>query len=380
MTGHDVRRKEAPPAMADPSTAPHSASRPAAVLRTLAAAMVGGALFAAAGLPAAWLSGALTVVAVLAMFGADVTVTKGIRGAAFIALGIMMGAAVTPETLTGMRNWPISIAVLVLSVAATMAAVTFYLRRFAGWDGRTAFYASAPGALSTALALATQDGADVRRVAFAQAIRLFIIVALLPGALVSFGLSVAVPLPLRPPLPGSIGIGTAGELALMAVTGIIGGLAADRAKVPGGLLFGAMFASAILHASGLVTALLPDYVLIPSFIALGASVGSRFAGSDLATLKHFLLASLGAFAVASGVALAFALLAAALSGEGVGKVIVAFAPGGVEAMSALAFVIGLDPAFVAAHHIVRFLLIGLLLPFAARLLFGPAPVPGDPAA
>jgi len=369
---------EALPAMAVASSAPHGAPRPIMILRTLAAATAGGGLFAALGLPAAWLSGALTAVAVLAIFGANVTVTRGIRGAAFIALGVMMGAAVTPETLTGMRNSPISIAVLVLSVAATMAAVTFYLRRFAGWDGRTAFYASAPGALSTALALATQDGADVRRVAFAQAIRLFIIVALLPGALVSFGLSVAMPLPLPPPLLGSLGIGTAGELALMAVTGIIGGIAADRAKVPGGLLFGAMFASAILHAGGLVTALLPDYVLIPSFIALGASVGARFAGSDLATLKHFLLASLGAFAVAAGVALAFALLAAALSGEGVGKVIVAFAPGGVEAMSALAFVIGLDPAFVAAHHIVRFLLIGLLLPFAARLLFGPAPAGEDP--
>jgi membrane AbrB-like protein len=370
---------EAPPAMSVPSSAPHGAPRLIPVLRTLAAAAAGGGLFAASGLPAAWLSGALTAVAVLAIFGAKVSVTKGIRGAAFIALGVMMGAAVTPETLTGMRTWPISLAVLALSVAATMAAVTFYLRRFAGWDGRTAFYASAPGALSTALALATQDGADVRRVAFAQAIRLFIIVALLPGALVSFGLSAAMPLPLRPPHMGSLGIGTAGELALMAVTGIIGGIAADRAKVPGGILFGAMFASAILLAGGLVTALLPDYVLIPSFIALGASVGARFAGSDLATLKHFLLASLAAFAIAAAVALAFALLAAALSGEGVGKVIVAFAPGGVEAMSALAFVIGLDPAFVAAHHIVRFLLIGLLLPFAARLLFGPAPAGEDSA-
>ncbi len=350
-----------------------------AVLRTLAAAAAGGGLFAALGLPAAWLSGALTAVAVLAVSGANVVITRGIRAAAFIALGVMMGAAVTPETFAGMRNWPISLAVLVLSVAATMAAVTFYLRRVAGWDGRTAFYASAPGALSTALALATQDGADVRRVAFAQAIRLFIIVAVLPGALVSLGLSVAVPLPARLPQMGSLGIGMAGELALMAVTGIIGGLAAHWVRVPGGLLFGAMFASAILHATGLVTALLPAYVLVPSFIALGASVGSRFAGSDLSTLRHFLIASLGAFVVASGVALVFALLAAVLSGEGIGKVIVAFAPGGVEAMSALAFVIGLDPAFVAAHHIVRFLLIGLLLPFAARLLFGPAQAGEDSA-
>lgn len=371
---------EAPPAMAVPPAAHRRAPRLIAILRTLAAATAGGGLFAALGLPAAWLSGALTVVAVLALFGAGVAVGNSVRGAAFIGLGITMGAAVTPDTLAGMRNWPFSLAVLVLSVAATMAAVTFYLRRFAGWDGRTAFYASAPGALSTALALATQDGADVRRVAFAQAIRLFLLIAVLPGALASFGLSMAVPLPVGPPLPpGSIGIGAAGEVALMVVSGIIGGLAADRAKVPGGLLFGAMFASAFLHATGLVTAFMPPYVLIPCFIALGASVGSRFAGSDLATLKHFLLASLGAFVVASSVSLAFALLAAGLSGEAAGKTIVAFAPGGVEAMSALAFVIGLDPAFVATHHIVRFLLIGLLLPFAARLLFGPAPMPSDPA-
>lgn len=354
--------------------APH----PIAILGTLAAAAAGGGLFAVLGLPAAWLSGALTVVAVLALFGVGVAVGKSIRGAAFIGLGITMGAAVTPETLAGMRHWPISLAVLVLSVAATMAAVTFYLRRVAGWDGRTAFYASAPGALSTVLALATQDGADARRVAFAQAIRLFLLIAVLPGTLASLGLSTAALVPPRVLLPGSAGIGAAGELVLMAVAGIAGGLAADRAKVPGGLLFGAMFASAILHATGLVTALTPPYVLIPCFIALGASVGSRFAGSDLATLKHFLLASLGAFVVASCVSLIFALIAAALSGEGVGKTIVAFAPGGVEAMSTLAFVIGLDPAFVAAHHIVRFLLIGLLLPFAARLLFGPAPASQDP--
>jgi uncharacterized protein len=370
---------EVPPAMAVPSSVRRRTPRPITILRTLAAAAAGGGLFAAFGLPAAWLSGSLTVVAMLALFGARVAVGQSVRGVAFIGLGITMGSAVTPATLTGMRNWPISIAVLVLSVAATMAAVTFYLRRFAGWDGRTAFYASAPGALSTALALATQDGADVRRVAFAQAIRLFLLIAVLPGTLASLGLSSAALVPPRVLLPGSAGIGAAGELMLMAVAGIAGGLAADRAKVPGGLLFGAMFASALLHGSGLVTALMPAYALIPCFLALGASVGSRFAGSDLATLKHFLIASFGAFVVASCVSLVFALIAAALSGEGAGKTIVAFAPGGVEAMSTLAFVIGLDPAFVAAHHIVRFLLIGLLLPFAARLLFGRARVPSDPA-
>jgi uncharacterized membrane protein AbrB (regulator of aidB expression) len=42
-------------------------------------------------------------------------------------------------------------------------------------------------------------------------------------------------------------------------------------------------------------------------------------------------------------------------------------------MIILAFLIGLDPAFVGAHHIVRFLLIALCLPFAARILFRKPP-------
>ena len=38
----------------------------------------------------------------------------------------------------------------------------------------------------------------------------------------------------------------------------------------------------------------------------------------------------------------------------------AFAPGGIEAMTILAFVLGLDPAFVATHQLARFLGISLL--------------------
>ena len=44
----------------------------------------------------------------------------------------------------------------------------------------------------------------------------------------------------------------------------------------------------------------------------------------------------------------------------------AFAPGGIEAMTILAFVLGLDPAFVATHQLARFLGISLLLPVIAK--------------
>ena len=49
------------------------------------------------------------------------------------------------------------------------------------------------------------------------------------------------------------------------------------------------------------------------------------------------------------------------------EALVAFAPGGVEAMSILALALQLDSVFVAAHHIVRFVSIGLALPVLIRI-------------
>ena len=43
----------------------------------------------------------------------------------------------------------------------------------------------------------------------------------------------------------------------------------------------------------------------------------------------------------------------------------------------MAFVLGLDPAFVAAHHLMRFLGLALIIPLVARLLFGAAVVPSE---
>lgn len=347
------------------SISPDGVRPPLAVVTTLAVAAAGGALLAFLGLPAAWLSGSLLAVTVLALAGYPALVPDAMRKAVFLVLGVSMGAAVTPETIAGIHTWPITMLFLVLSLPATMGAVVLYLR-WTGWDEETGMYASAPGAMSAVLALAHAAGVDVRRVAFAQSVRVFLLIAALPGVLAYLGLSAADGLVATQPLtPANLG-----EIALMAAAGIAAGLAADRLKVPGGLIVGAMAASAILHGTGYVGARMPQFALIPCFVVLGAIVGARFVGTTLSLLRRLLADSVGAFAIAVVVTTAFAVVAGVLSGEGVGKTIVAFAPGALEAMIILSFLLGFDPAFVGAHHIVRFLLVALLLPVAARFLFG----------
>jgi len=62
------------------------------------------------------------------------------------------------------------------------------------------------------------------------------------------------------------------------------------------------------------------------------------------------------------VAIAAAWLTAAASGLAPTLLLVAYAPGGVEAMAAMAVQLGLAPAFVAAHHVARLLVLTLFVP------------------
>lgn len=49
------------------------------------------------------------------------------------------------------------------------------------------------------------------------------------------------------------------------------------------------------------------------------------------------------------------------------QLLLAYAPGALEIMIILAFILELDPAFVAVHHLVRFIGIALMLPLLVRL-------------
>jgi len=49
-----------------------------------------------------------------------------------------------------------------------------------------------------------------------------------------------------------------------------------------------------------------------------------------------------------------------------GEVLIAYAPGSVDAMMLLALALHLDPVYVGAHHVVRIFLISLTAPLVAR--------------
>jgi hypothetical protein len=132
------------------------------------------------------------------------------------------------------------------------------------------------------------------------------------------------------------------------------------------MLLGAMVASALRHGSGLVEGGPPAWLQATGFVATGALIGSRFRGTSLAVLRGTLPGAVSSVLLALAFSAAFAALGSVLLGLPFGRLWLAYAPGGVEAMAVMALALGLDPAFVGAHHVVRLLGLNLTAPVWGR--------------
>src|SRR5581483_3102687 len=141
-----------------------------------------------------------------------------------------------------------------------------------------------------------------------------------------------------------------------------------RIRFPGGLLFGAMIGSAILHGTGLVQAVLPWWIGSAATIALGAVVGSRFANLTVRMLAGYLGAAFGSFAVAMSVATLFIAIVAYFFPFPIANIVIAFSPGAQDTMMVLALALHLDPVYVGAHHLARFLVVTISVAVGARKL------------
>lgn len=328
------------------------------LIRSLALGTAGAVALGLLDVPGGWIAGAMIVVATAALSGVQVAVAPRMRDFGFLAIGISMGSGVTPETVARLPSWPITLALVVLTIPLIVGAVFFFLTRRAKWDEATALLCAMPGALSYLLALAPSTNANIARVAILQTMRVAILVAILPVAAIWLTAPEIAPPPMETlDLPQGL---------VLFVGGAGGAILAHLLRVPAGLLIGGLFVSAFLHGAGLVDGRPPSWLAIIGFIILGTMIGTRFVGTGWRELAAICWVSLQSFVIGAVIAVAMALLGTWITGLDLLKLIIAFAPGGLEVMVVLAFALDLDPAFVAAHHLARFLLIALAAPFVLR--------------
>src|SRR5262249_25442157 len=136
-------------------------------------------------------------------------------------------------------------------------------------------------------------------------------------------------------------------------------------------LFGAMIASSVLHGTGWIEGGLPDWVRGVALVGIGALIGSRFARMKVTTLAGYLRAALGSFLIAVVISGIFVGIVVLIGPVRFSDVVVAFAPGAMDAMPALALTLHIDPIFVGAHHLSRFVFVTIATPGIVHLFGRP---------
>lgn len=333
----------------------------AATVLTLAISALGGSMAHFAGLPAGWLMGGALAVTVAAMLGLPVAMPDRLRDVAFVLIGMTMGASVAPDSLTLIASWPISIAALAFELVIIVATTGWMLTRLFRLDPGTAYLSSFPGHLSFVLGIAATGIGNPRQIVIIQVIRILMLTIAVPiGALF-------LPIDHFPP-PEAGAFLSPLQLVLLALACLATGLVFIRLKVPAGMVLGAMAAATAAKLGGLYVEAIPAPLVIITFILTGALIGSRFMGI---TRAEFAAAAKGGL-IATGMTMAIVTVVALGVGQLVdmpfGQIWLGLSPGALEGMGALGIALGYDTAFIAAHHVLRLLMLSFAIPAVVVLV------------
>ncbi len=312
-------------------------------------AAIGGAAWASLGLPLAWLMGAAVVTGVLSFSGLSVELPKPLYLPSLAIIGAGVGLTITPSVAVEIARWFPVMAIMGFSGVVLAALMTPIVARKGQMEPSTAFFSLMPGGVIEMANIGEPHGADRTTIATLHAIRVALVVGILPlGLFALFPSGGAVEtVPYLAPLP----------LAAVIAIALLGGYLGKKVKLPAAWLLGALIAVAIVTATGSVSGQIPSALIAVAQVFVGMSLGAKFKRERLRKLPR---------AIAAG---GVALLAIILIMAGLGvlfstfmpmdapTMVLAFSIGGLAEMVLTARSLELDMAIVAAFQSIRAILV-----------------------
>lgn len=333
---------------------------------------LGGLAFFALSLPLPWVLGSLTASLICTQtISFQPSFPSAWRRYAMVAIGTMLGTSFTQEVISRSEAWIASLIVMsLLSLVFCLLAYQVFFR-FGRMDRVTALFAAIPGGLSVVSVLAEDYRAEVDRVVLCHTARLVVLLIAAPIIIQAIsGIDLA---------DASLTSFTHAEAidpvnhGMLALVAIISGWVAWRLNFPSAMLMIPLFSSGLLHATDLLTVHVPPIFSSAAQIVIGAGVGARFANYSFSqVLKDGWLAAVIGILLALSSLIA-ALLFAPVAGLDNTPLFLSYLPGGAPELGVVALALNIDPAMVAAHHVLRVFLIVAILPLAANRLRNPLP-------
>lgn len=122
----------------------------------------GGLLFQRLALPLPWMMGPMLTCTVASLMRAPVAAPPVIRPPMTMVIGVMLGAAFSPDLMTRILQWWPATLGLLAFIALCGGSVVWYFRRVGGYDRTTAYFAGMPGGLVEMISLGRSVAATAR--------------------------------------------------------------------------------------------------------------------------------------------------------------------------------------------------------------------------
>ncbi len=308
----------------------------------------GGSLFSRLGTPLPWMLGPLLACACCCLAGYQLRAPLPARRGGHWMIGTALGLYFTPEA-AGRLVLLLPFVMVAAVYAVTLGiAFAYALRRWGGADPATAFFGGAIGGASEMASLGERAGASVALVSAGHALRITLVVSLLPFAYQWLGVSGNDWFS-----PIALNVNARGLVLLLVITAAAG-LLASRLRVPNAWVLGPLFAAAAMSLAQWPLSALPAFMVNAGQLLIGVSLGSRFDRAFFRRGPRYLAVMALTSLMGIGVSALVAGLLSALSDVPLPTMILAMAPGGVGEMSLTAKLLQLGVPLVALFHVVRY--------------------------
>lgn len=306
--------------------------------------------------------GPLLYVAIANGLHARIEMPRSVRAIGQWLIGSALGLYFTLpviEQISQMLGW------IVLAVGLSMLASALsgqVLARIGGADPATAFFASSIGGAAEMANQAERYGARVDQVAAAQAIRVLMVVLIVPFAFKFSGVhGEEFYAPIR------VAFNNMGLLGLLAGAAISGGVL-WRIGIANAWLFGPLAFSAALTVTDQTWSSVPTGLINAGQLMIGCSLGARFAPEFFRDSPRYMLGVVISAIILLTMGAAVGLALAALSGISMPTALLATAPGGLAEMGVTAKALRLGVPVVTAFHTTRLIAVVLSTGPAYRML------------
>lgn len=311
--------------------------------------------------PLAWILGPMIAAAVLSLAGFKFWFPYFGQRIGQCTIGTSVGLKLTGSALAMLVPLVPLMFIVGLLGMCFGAFASLLLVRFANLDSKTAYFAMMPGGLAEMANIAETVGARGEPVALIQALRLAIVVSVLPPIVLALG------------VPGdSIPDANPHFLALFEIAAIfaiaaVGIMIAQLLRFNNHWMIGAMLGAGVASTTGLITGTMPEVLVHAGQVLLGVAIGARFKRDIVGKLLG--IAVVAVFAIVATLILLFGsgLALTGLTHGDIATSVLATAPGGLPEMAVTAQVLQLNVAFVMTFQLVRAFLVN---GFAVHLMSG----------